>query len=354
MGERNVYPRGNTSGIEKAVDVLAPHLDCHACAKHGVPRSSGIGIMNAILAPHIRNAALHYSGPTFRPPYEAKSLLLQATSGCSHNRCTFCSMYQNVPFEASPIEEIEEDLAYVGKHNTLFKRVFLVNGDAFCLSFDRLAEIAELVHRYLPRVQTIGGYASINNVLAKGEDELRDLAQMGYADFNIGLESGLDDVLSYMNKGYTLVQAREAFARLNAAGMPFNLNIITAAAGRGRCLEHAVANAAVVSEANPTLIFVSPLHVDRGTALEKLVADGDFEECTLGDYITEEIEFLKRLEVDNCVFFGLHVSNPVRISGILARDKDYLVHELELGYNRFPDWQLKKVPPKGSEGRMVD
>lgn len=296
---------------------------------------------------------MHYTGPTFRPPYEASSLLLQVTSGCSHNRCTFCSMYQDVPFAVSPIEEVEEDLAYIGKHNALFNRVFLVNGDAFCLSFDRLAKIAELVARYLPRVQTIGGYASVNNILTKSEDELRQLAQMGYADFNIGLESGLDDVLAYMNKGYTLAQAREAFARLNAAGMPFNVNIITAAAGRGCCLEHAAANAAIVNEAKPTLIFVSPLHVDPGAALEGLVASGDFEECTLGDYITEEIEFLKRLEVNDCVFFGLHVSNPVRVSGILPRDKGYLVHELELGYERFPDWQLQKVPPKGSEGRMV-
>ena len=296
---------------------------------------------------------MHYSGLTYRPPYEANSLLLQVTTGCSHNKCTFCSMYQDVPFAVSPLEEIEEDLAYVGAHNTLYKRVFLVNGDAFCLSFERLAAIAELVHRYLPRIESIGGYASINNVLSKSEDELRELAAMGYADFNIGLESGLDDVLAYMNKGYTLAQAREALARLNAAGMPFNLNIITAAAGRGRCVEHAAANAAIVNEANPTLVFVSPLHVDPGARLESLVASGDFEECTLGDYITEEIEFVKRLDVNDCVFFGLPVSNPVRVAGMLPRDKEHVIAELEQGLRRFPDWQLNKVPPKGAEGRLA-
>ena len=296
---------------------------------------------------------MHYSGLTYRPPYEANSLLLQVTTGCSHNKCTFCSMYQDVPFEVSPLEEIEEDLAYVGAHNTLYKRVFLVNGDAFCLSFERLTAIAELVHRYLPRIESIGGYASINNVLSKSEDELRELAVMGYADFNIGLESGRDDVLAYMNKGYTLAQAREALARLNAAGMPFNLNIITAAAGRGRCVEHAAANAAIVNEANPTLVFVSPLHVDPGARLESLVASGDFEECTLGDYITEEIEFVKRLDVNDCVFFGLHVSNPVRVAGMLPRDKEHVIAELEQGLRRFPDWQLNKVPPKGAEGRLA-
>ena len=296
---------------------------------------------------------MHYTGPTYRPPYEAESLLLQVTAGCSHNKCTFCSMYQDVPFEVSPIEEVEEDLVQAARYGDFYDRVFLVNGDAFCLSFERLVEIAELVHRYLPRIESIGGYASINNVLTKSEDELRELTRLGSADFNIGLESGLDDVLAYMNKGYTLAEAREALARLNNAGMPFNLNIITAAAGPERIIEHAAANAAIVNEANPTLIFVSPLHVDPGARLEALVAEGDFEECVLGDYITEEIEFLKRLDVDDCVFFGLHVSNPVRVAGLLPRDKERLVQELEQGYGHFSDWQLEKVPPKGSEGRMI-
>ena len=296
---------------------------------------------------------MHYTGTTFRPPYEAQSLLLQVTTGCSHNACTFCSMYTQVPFSASPIEEVEEDLAYVGAHKTLFDRVFLVNGDAFCLSYDRLMEIGELVHRRLPNISSIGGYASIKNVLAKSEEQLRSLAQAGFSDFNVGLESGLDDVLAYMNKGYTLGQAREALARLNAAGMPFNLNIITAAAGRGRCSEHAAANAAIVNEAKPTLVFVSPLHVDPGSRLEQLVADGDFEECTLGDYIWEEIEFVKGLEVSDCIFFGLHVSNPVRVSGFLPEDKGFIIEELEKGRGYFPEWRLNSVPAKGSEGRMI-
>lgn len=296
---------------------------------------------------------MHYSGLTFRPPYEERSLLLQVTTGCSHNACTFCSMYQDVPFSVSPMEEVEEDIAYVARHRTLHKRVFLVNGDAFCLSTDRLVAIAELIHEQLPRIQTIGGYASINNILTKSVDELRMLAELGYTDFNIGLESGLDDVLAFMNKGYTLEQAREALARLNEAGMPFNLNIITCAAGRGRTAEHAQANAAIVNEANPTLVFVSPLHVDKGAKLEQLVEDGAFEECTLRDYITEEIEFLKHLEVNDCWFFGLHVSNPVRVSGTLPQDKELLVQELEHGLHRFPSWQLDAVPNKAAEGRII-
>jgi radical SAM superfamily enzyme YgiQ (UPF0313 family) len=296
---------------------------------------------------------MHFTGTTFRPPYEAASFILQVTVGCSHNACTFCSMYQDVPFSVSPLEEIEEDLEVVGRYPVPFDRVFLANGDAFCLSTERLVKIAELIHKYLPPVKSIGGYASVKNILAKSVDELRELAALGYANFNVGVESGLDDVLAYMNKGYTLQEAREAFARLNEAGMPFNLNIITAAAGPERCVEHARANAALVNEARPTLIFVSPLHVDPGSRLEGLVAEHDFVECTLRDYIEEEAEFLRNLELDDCVFFGTHVSNPVPVIGMLPHDKQRMLNELQVGMGRFSDWLLDSTPLKGLEGRML-
>ncbi|WP_350455491.1 radical SAM protein [Slackia heliotrinireducens] len=296
---------------------------------------------------------MHYTGTTFRPPYEAYSLLLQVTTGCSHNRCTFCSMYSDVPFEVSPIEEIEADLAEVAARPRLYTRVFLVNGDAFCLPFEQLVKIAELIHKYLPKVETIGGYASVNNILTKSVDELRKLKDLGYADFNVGLESGSDETLTFMNKGYTLAQARQAFARLNEAGMPFNLNIILAAAGPDRCVDQAIANAEIVNEAKPTLVFVSPLHVDPHTELEEMIEKGQFKECTLRDYVTEEMEFLKRLDVEDCRFFGLHISNPVGVDGMLPQDKDTLLQELQEGLNDYTDWQLNRVPSKGREGLII-
>ena len=299
------------------------------------------------------NDCMHYTGLTYRPPYEANSLILQVTTGCSHNRCTFCTMYRDVKFAVSPLEEVEADVREAARCQPWVRRVFLANGDAFCLPADRLAEIAELIHRYLPEVRSIGGYASIKNIRTKSDDELRKLARLGYADLNIGLESGLDDVLAFMNKGYTVDEARTQMARLRDAGLPFNVNIINAAAGPDRIVEHARANARIVNEARPTLVFVSPLHVDPGAPLEAELAAGNFEECTLGQYITEEIAFLRGLELDDCVFFGLHVSNPVPVAGHLPRDKERLLEALEQGMAAIPDWQLASHPPKGAEGRLA-
>jgi radical SAM superfamily enzyme len=220
------------------------------------------------------------------------------------------------------------------------------------LAADELATIADMIHEALPYVETIGCYARIPNVAAKTNEELAMLAAKGYADINIGVESGLDDVLALMNKGYDVATAREQFARLHAAGLTFNINVINAAAGPSRIAEHAAANAALVNEARPTLIFVSPLHVDPGTPLVRLVEQGAFEECTLGQYLEEEIAFLEGLTLDDCVFFGLHVSNPVPVQGLLGRDKAAMLARLRRGMAEIPREVLDSHPAKGAEGRL--
>lgn len=72
---------------------------------------------------------MKYTGITFRPPFEANSLLLQVTTGCSHNRCSFCTMYRDTPFSVESMEQIEKDLAEARTFAPHARRVFLENGD---------------------------------------------------------------------------------------------------------------------------------------------------------------------------------------------------------------------------------
>ena len=145
---------------------------------------------------------MHYTGTIYRPPFEARSLLLQVTTGCSHNRCSFCTMYRDEQFGVEPLEQVEADLQEAREYVPNVTRVFLENGDPFVLSADRLEEIAVMVHAYLPKVETIAMYASIKNVIGKTDEELKRLRILGINELNIGVESGLDDALSYMNKGF--------------------------------------------------------------------------------------------------------------------------------------------------------
>ena len=273
--------------------------------------------------------AMKYTGMIFRPPFEARSLLLQVTVGCSHNKCTFCTMYRDLEFEPEELSQIEEDLKEAREFVPDITRVFLENGDTFCLEAARLAQIAEMVHAYLPKVETITMYASVKNIRNKSDDDLKRLRDLGINELNIGVESGLDETLSFLNKGYTAEQAYTELGRLKAAGIDFGANIIFGSAGPGKSEENARATAALLNETKPYLIFTGTIHADEGCPLYDEMKSGRFKECTFGEYLDEEKLFLSLLDLPGCYYFGLHPANVVRMHGFLNRDKEKLLAEVE-------------------------
>ena len=174
---------------------------------------------------------MNYMGTIYRPPFEAASLLLQVTVGCSHNKCSFCYMYPDVPFSVSPLSEVEADIDEASRLYPNVERVFLENGDAFVLSADKLEHIADMIHKKLPKVETISMYASIQNIRGKSDEDLRRLRQCGINELNIGTESGLDKALIKMNKGHTAKESIHELLRLKDAGMDYGLNIILGGTG---------------------------------------------------------------------------------------------------------------------------
>ena len=295
---------------------------------------------------------MHYTGTIYRPPFEARSLLLQVTTGCSHNKCSFCTMYRDEPFRVEPLEQIEEDLAEARQYVPNVTRVFLENGDPFALSADRLEQIAVMIHAYLPRVETIAMYASIKNLIGKSDEELRRLRNLGINELNIGVESGLDEALAYMNKGYTSEQAKYELNRLKSAGIDYGANIILGCAGPERRHENAAATAALLNETKPYLIFTGTIHSDPGCPLYEDMQSGRFVESTFGEYLDEEEELLELLDLSDCYLFGLHPSNIVRMHGNLPEDKAAM---LELVRKRREELanRLSERPVRYGEGAVL-
>lgn len=295
---------------------------------------------------------MHYTGTIYRPPFEARSLLLQVTTGCSHNRCSFCTMYRDEPFRVEPLEQIEEDLAEARQYVPNVTRVFLENGDPFALSADRLEQIAVMIHAYLPRVETIAMYASIKNVIGKSDEELRRLRNLGINELNIGVESGLDEALVYMNKGYTSDQAKHELNRLKEAGIDYGANIILGCAGPERRHENAAATAALLNETKPYLIFTGTIHSDPGCPLYEDIQNGRFVESTFGEYLDEEEELLKLLELTDCYLFGLHPSNIVTMRGNLPEDKAAMLALVRKRREELAD-RLDEKPIRYGEGAVL-
>ena len=296
---------------------------------------------------------MHYDGMIYRPPFEARSLLLQVTTGCSHNRCSFCTMYRDTAFHISPLEEVEADLREAAPYAARIHRVFLEGGDAFALSGERLVTIAEMIHRYLPQTEVIAMYASVNNIRTKSDADLVRLHALGIDALNIGVESGDDAALAYLNKGYTAAEAVCQLKRLTDSSIQFGLNVIFGASGRESSEQNALRTAELVNAAQPYLLFTGTIHADPSCPLYEDMRSGMFHECTVREYLREEWLFLSSLQLKDCVYFGLHPANIVPMQGHLPDDRQLLQDYLDEAERQIAEDVLDAVPVRGNEGAVM-
>ena len=207
------------------------------------------------IAPSMRErSAMHYTGTIWRPPYEADSLIIEATAGCTHHRCKFCTLYEDLPFKfrPSPLEDIEADLleAQTWYHDPLRKaeehlfelpgarasRIFLAGANPFGLKALHLRKIASLVRTYFPQCKSIGCFSRVTDVAAKTDEELAELAAAGFDGLTIGIETGDEEALAFMDKGYGAEDIAKRCARLDAAGISYAFFYLVGISGAGRGL----------------------------------------------------------------------------------------------------------------------
>lgn len=151
------------------------------------------------------------------------------------------------------------------------KQIILVTGDAFALPTRDLKGIGKLITSIFPRIDTISMYASIRNIKDKTDEELLALRALKLNDFNIGVDSGSEAALAFFDEGFLLHEAKEQLLRLKRLGCCYSINLMLGAGDRGKGLESARANALLANLVQSRLFFGSPLHVDRGSALGRLI-----------------------------------------------------------------------------------
>ena len=155
---------------------------------------------------------MDYEGIVYRPPSEARSLIIQVTIGCAHNTCGFCNMYKEKKFRIRSLAEILADLTEVS-HNPYapyIEKVFLADGDALVMKTEDLLVILDAIHRLYPGVKRVASYGTAQDILRKSEEELIRLREAGLGIVYVGAESGDNEILKYINKGVTAEQTIEA------------------------------------------------------------------------------------------------------------------------------------------------
>ncbi len=278
------------------------------------------------------NYKMRYTGRVFRPPSEARSLIVQVTYGCSHNRCCFCDMYKEKHFSVRPLEEIFEDFDMARRaYGDAPLRVFLADGDAFMLSTDKLISILDRINATMPNRERITCYASPGSIAAKSDSDLKLLAEHGISMVYMGLESGSDRVLSLMDKGHTAEQIVQAGLRVKSAGIALSVTAISGLGGRAMWQEHATQTAQALSKINPEYIGLLTLMVEQGTPLCDWIEQGSFELLTAEEVLRETAMLIENIDSPGSVFRMNHASNYLRLSGTLNADRDAMLEIIRRG-----------------------
>lgn len=278
---------------------------------------------------------MHYTGTIWRPPYEAASLLVEVTAGCTHHECKFCTLYNDLPFKfrMSPMEDIECDLQEVkrtdkGLRSGRTDRVFLTGANPFVLSYDKLAAIAELVRKYLPSVKSIGSFARITDVTPKSDEELAKLRALGYDGLTIGIETGDDEALRFMNKGYTSADIIEQCQRLDAADIHYSFFYLVSVSGAGRGEIGAKLTADICNQIHPMLIGANMLTIYPDSALYEEIQRGNWQEEGELEKYKEVRMLIESLRIPT-IFAAMGASNAYQFHGKLPQDKARLLSFLD-------------------------
>ena len=274
---------------------------------------------------------MNYEGQICRGPMERASFMLPVEVGCAYNRCKFCTLFKHLKFRELSMDQIEEELKRVSRINGNPKTVFLGDGNAFGLSTETLLKIGEKIHFYFPVCQSIHMDATVTDISRKSDTELHQLYDAGVRHLYLGIESGLDDVLAFMNKDHTLEQAYYEIDRMKAAGLVFDAHFMTGIAGKGRGIENAEHTAEFFNRTQPYRMINFSMFLHERAPLYQEIRKGRFHPADERENLTEErrlLELLKPWEHE-AIYDGFHDMIEFRVRGVLPRDREEMIAKLD-------------------------
>ncbi len=274
---------------------------------------------------------INYSFPLYRPPAEADNIIIQATYGCSHNNCTFCSMYKSKKYQVRNIEDIFKEIDVLANIYPDAKKVFLADGDALSLPTDYLLEVLQYLKRSFPRLGRVSVYATAQNVLEKSEAELNLLYENKLNLIYYGIETGNDELLKKINKGVTASQIIESLNKASKANIKISATVILGIGGEAYTNEHIKDTAAIINSTTVNYLSTLQLGLEEDVRERFLKYFDHFK--MLSDYqvLDEQKRFLELLNpVNKVIFRSNHASNALHLAGTLPKDTARLLEEINL------------------------
>ena len=274
---------------------------------------------------------IEYDQPLYRPPSEARSLILQATLGCSHNRCAFCVSYQRKKYRIRKRADLFAEIDWAAKAYPRTRRIFLADGDAMAMRPERLVEICERLHDRFPKLQRVTAYASPGNFENRSVERLAEVREAGLTMLYFGLESGDDAVLERIDKGATCDQMVAACHKAHQAGFDLSITVILGLAGPEGSKRHARATAGALDRIRPKYASALTLMLEpREPTYAECYADPAWRPLDPVESLLECREILAHMQADGITFRSNHASNYVALKGDLLKDKARLLKTIDL------------------------
>jgi len=273
---------------------------------------------------------MRYEGIIYRPPSESDSLIIQATIGCPHNRCSFCNMYRDRKFRIRPLIDIIADLELAkAKYGTTVEKIFFSDGNTILMKTDDLLKLLHHCNKLFPNLKRVTMYGSAQYINLKTLDEFIKLRSAGLSRIHCGMESGDNDVLKLMNKGFTMEEMYKAGTLIKKANIELSLYYIVGLGGTVLSNKHAINSSKLINEINPDFIRLRTLIPFEDTPLYKLYIENKFKILNPHDALRETRLFVDTLDNITSNFLSDHVSNHCKVNGKLPEDKHKVLKELD-------------------------
>ena len=338
-------------------------------------------------------------GP-IRPPSEGRdrSLLIRVTRNCPWNRCLFCSTYKGLKFEYRNVAEVKDDIdaaqalaqqlkvaswhlgmggrvnnavlsAIINGTPELYSKddltpqevrvrisslvnvaswlasgghtAFLQDANTLIMRTPELVEVLRYLKECLPSIERVTSYARAKTAARKTLDELRELRDVGLSRLHVGLESGADEVLQYMQKGVTAAEHISGGRKVVESGISLSEYVMPGLGGRRWSERHALESARVLSEIGPDFIRLRSLVVRKGTLLYERQESGDFQVPEEDDMVAEIGLIIENLDCHSYVTSDQMSNLLWEMEGQLPQDKQTMLDTITQYRSKQPVERLK-------------
>ena len=335
-------------------------------------------------------------GP-IRPPSEggSHSLLLRATRNCPWSRCKFCYglIYNREKFQLRTVADIKKDIdaareiaeaikgaswklgyggavnedvgtvlirsdpslntnqSFILVFNWIYfggKTVFLQDANTLIMPSDELLEVLKYLKETFPTIERVTSYARAKTLAKKTPEELKELRQAGLSRLHVGLETGDDELLKYVDKGVTSAEQIQAGKKAKEAGFELSEYVMPDLGGRARSNQHARNTAKVLNEINPDFIRLRPFVPGPGIPLYEDCSKGVLQLSSPHERLQELRILVKNLNVTSRLCFDHFLNSWYR-----DRSRRYTLFKQDYEGYKFPE-EKNKVLELIEEGLKID